>query len=142
MATHKECLKRYPQELLYKFPAVLTHRAGLHVTLAESLRPLMDKGLRPEPISDWLLEMHSVKYMRDVFAGELVLERKRNFQHDFSKPMFSDFDDKKLYNGRVPTGAYICARCVAFRGIHASTCKGGRGGHKWCAHFNSDGTSK
>jgi hypothetical protein len=107
MATNEECLKQYPQGMLYRFPAVLTHRAGMHVNTAESLCPLQDKGLRPDSISDWLLELHSLRYMHDVIAYELELQRKRAFQSNFSAPMFSDFDDKTLYNGGVPTGAYV-----------------------------------
>jgi hypothetical protein len=106
MATNQECLKRYPQGMLYRFPAVLTRRAGMHMNIAESLRPLLDKGLRPDSISDLLLELHSLRYMRNAIAYELGLEKKRAFDPNFSAPMFSDFDDKTLYNGGVATVAY------------------------------------
>jgi len=107
MATNEECLKRLPQNMLYIFPAVLTHWAALHVSVARSLRPLLDKGIRPETISDWLLELHALKYTSDHIAYELLLEKKKAFHPDMNAPMFSKFDDKMKYNGGVPTGSYL-----------------------------------
>ena len=48
MGYHDEVLRRLPDDMKYKFPAVLTHRAGLDKSVVRSLRPLMEKGLRPE----------------------------------------------------------------------------------------------
>jgi hypothetical protein len=107
MGSHNEVLKYLPTDMYYKFPAVLSHRAGLHRSLARSLRPLMDKGLRSDGISDWLLELHSLNYMNEYISHELRLERQRAFTPGLTRPMFSKFDDREKYNGAAPSGAYL-----------------------------------
>jgi hypothetical protein len=108
MGYHDESLKNLPKDLFYKFPAVLSHRTGLDRSLAHSLRPLMDRGIRTKGISDWLLELHSLRYTSDYIAYELRLERKLAFSRaNDDPPMFSKFNDRKLYNGAVPSSAYL-----------------------------------
>jgi hypothetical protein len=95
---HDKSLKNLPKDLFYKFPAVLSHRTGLDCSLAHSLRPLMDRGIRTKGISDWLLELHSLRYTSDYIAYELHLERKLAFSRaNDDPPMFSKFNDRKLY---------------------------------------------
>ena len=107
MGSLPEVLRRLPDDMYYKFPAVLTHRAGLDRSLVRSLRPLSDKGLRPEGIASLLLELHALKYTDDVISYELRLERELAFLPEATRPMFSKFDDRNLYNGAVPSGSYL-----------------------------------
>ena len=107
MGSHSEVLKYLPKDMCYKFPAVLSHRAGLDCSLARSLRPLMDKGLRADGISDWLLELHSLNYTNAYLSYELRLERKRAFSPGLGWPMFSKFDDRENFDGAVPSGQYL-----------------------------------
>jgi len=89
----------------------LTHRHGVTMRLLDWMRPLFDKGLRPEQLSDILLEKHS-KYYFDMY-----LQREEEIFHDrkgmmlytgSSRPRkFGNFGDKKRYNGMVPTGNYL-----------------------------------
>ena len=47
-----------------KFPAFLTWRGAVDLDVIDLMRPLFDKGLRPEALSDVLLEMHSETHAR------------------------------------------------------------------------------
>ena len=116
MGYHEEVLRRLPDDLKYKFPAFLTHRTGLHMNIVRSLRPLLDKGLRPEGVSEWLLELHSLKFADDYSVHEVSLERDRTLRPNLQKPMFSKFDDQTQYDGRVPSGSYITS-------VHKTECE-------------------
>jgi hypothetical protein len=105
MGSHNEVLKYLPSDMYYRFPAVFSHHAGLHGSLAHLLRPLMDKGLRTDGISDWLLELHSLNYMKEHISHELRLERQCALIPGMTQPMFSKFDNQEKYNGTVPSGA-------------------------------------
>ena len=93
------------------FPAMLTHKGGVDNLVIDFMRASFDKGLRPETLSDMMLELHSKKYTKDYIRRELDLSAQRacglleNSNHD--PEMFSHFGDKKLYNGIVPTGRYL-----------------------------------
>jgi hypothetical protein len=82
MGSQNEVFKYLPNNMYYKFLAVLSHHAGLHHNLAHSLKPLMDKGLGSDGISDWLLELHSLKYTNAYISYKLHLERQRAFTLD------------------------------------------------------------
>jgi hypothetical protein len=108
MGYHDEMLKNLPDDMLYKFPAVLSHRAALDRPLAQSLRPILDKGMRADGIADWILELHSLQYTLDYLSYELRLEKDLAFSNPAEEaPMFSKFDDRKQYNGAVPSSAYL-----------------------------------
>lgn len=107
MASQDEVLKRLPEDLFYQFPAVLSHKAGLDLTLARSLRPLFDKGLRPYGIASWLLELHALRYFDAHIQYEIRLARHRSLSPAIVRPMFSKFGDRKFYNGAVPSGLYL-----------------------------------
>ena len=95
------------------FPAMLTHRGGVDNHVASDVaRAAFDKGMRPETLSDMLLEFHSKKYFKEYIRREQDLCAQRvcgdftgNSNHD--PGMFLHFSDKKLYNGMVPTGRYL-----------------------------------
>ena len=105
MGTNESVLKRLPKDLLYKFPAVLTHKAGMDLKLVQMLAPLLDKGVRPETISDMLLELYMSKYTTAFIQHELLANKEHGLMQ--TTPEFSTFDNKELYNGAVPSRKYI-----------------------------------
>ena len=90
------------------FPAFFTHRSGVDLRILDLVRPLCDKGVRPDAISDILLELHTKAYFRAYEKREHLLAEKIQGLHaqgDF--PMFSTFHDRTKYAGAVPTGRYL-----------------------------------
>ena len=91
------------------FPAFFTHRSGVDKKVIDLMRPLCNAGVRPEQLSNILLELHSKEYTRQWKHREHQIEK--NLMLYKSSPlkgtMFSTFADKSKYNGAVPTGKYL-----------------------------------
>ena len=90
-----------------EFPAFLTRRGGVDMLLIDLMRPLFDKGVRPEALSKTMLELHAKAYTRAYLRREHDLARDRRLRPNLPKETFSDFADKSKYAGRVPTGNYL-----------------------------------
>lgn len=60
-----------------EFPAFLTHRGGIDTEVIDLMRPLYDKGLRPEALSATILELHTKAHTKAYIKSELLLERDR-----------------------------------------------------------------
>ena len=90
-----------------EFPAFLTKRGGVDLALIDMMRPLFDKGLRPEAFSRTLLELHTKRYTKAYIQREHLLARDRRLDSRLPAAMFSSFADKKGYAGLVPTGNYL-----------------------------------
>ena len=92
-----------------KFPAFLTWRGAVDLDVIDLMQPLFDKGLRPEALSDVLLEMHSETCTRH----HVNHKRKSELQNgvDMSakeaNDMHSTFSDSKKYDDLVPTGGHL-----------------------------------
>jgi hypothetical protein len=71
------------------------------------MRPLFNKGVRPEAFSDMLLELHSKRYFKDYLEREYLMKRSDSTLTPRLKTLFSTFGDKSKYAGCVPTGKYI-----------------------------------
>jgi len=106
MAWNKRVLPLYANGLGDEFPAFLTWRAGVDKLLLDLMRPLYDKGLRPEALSDTLLELHSKRYHQEYRKRELKIVKMSTLSGK-KGVLFSDFTDKRRYNGRCPTGRYL-----------------------------------
>ena len=89
------------------FPAFLTHRAGVDMEIVDLMRPLYDKGLRPEALSATLLELQTKAYTKAYERREHRLKRDRRAQPGLAAEMFSEFGDKSKYAGLVPSGRYL-----------------------------------
>lgn len=94
------------------FPAIITHRAGLDMEIVDMMRPLFDKGVRPEAMSSLLLEMHSKTYFRALNQREFAIRRRRVEAGGLGLAgdaplLFSAFGDRAGYAGVVPTGRYL-----------------------------------
>lgn len=90
-----------------EFPAFITWRGGVDKQIIDLMRPLMNKGVRPETISAILLELHTKKYTKCYLKREQELDRTRLLHPETQAEMFSTFSDKSKYAGQVPTGNYI-----------------------------------
>ena len=93
-----------------EFPAYLTKKAGLDKKVIKMMRPLFVSGLRPEQFSNMLRELHTLRHAEEHLRYEQQLSRRRKLRTiDFNgdnPPLFSEFGDKKLYNGLVPGPKY------------------------------------
>ena len=111
MATDLRSIQRLPYGRGDEFPAFLTHRAAVDFKVIDWMRPLCDRGLRPEAMSDIMLEHSAKRYTKDYIKREHKISADRN-SVDFnrrltSSKMFSSFGDKEQYAGKVPTGKYL-----------------------------------
>ena len=91
------------------FPAFFTHRSGVDKKIIDLMRPLFNAGVRPEQLSNILLELHSKEYTRQWKHREHQIEKDLllNNSSPLKGTMFSAFADKSKYNGAVPTGKYL-----------------------------------
>ena len=62
--------------------------------------------MRPESLSDTMLELASKKYTKDRIKYEYDIQRRRvePFNSGYDPGMYSHFGDKELYGGFVRTG--------------------------------------
>jgi hypothetical protein len=101
-----------PYHLGTRFPAFLTHRAGVSKTIIDLMRPLMDKGVRPDALSSTLLELHTKRYFIEQLQYEASLYRDKvkgvnALNRGPPAPRFSSFGNIGGYAGAVPTGSYL-----------------------------------
>jgi hypothetical protein len=114
MAWNTDVLPIYPDGKGDEFPAFLTWRSGVDMVLIDLMRPLSDKGLRPEVMADTLLELHSKKYHSQYLKQERTLLATGDL---CESGMFSEFSDRTKYDGLVPTGIYL-SHC--YKNYHAT----------------------
>jgi hypothetical protein len=91
-------------------PCFFTHKSAVDHEIIDDIRPMFDKGVRPEGYSDILLEQHTKEHMRQLEKREHEIERNRKSAAvtGYVVPeLFSEFGDQKGYAGLVPTGEYI-----------------------------------
>ena len=79
-----------------EFPAILTHKSGLCKDIATSLRPLFDRGVRPEALANLILEYHTLEHTRQWILYEREVEAKlaAKLDADYKPDMFSTFTDR------------------------------------------------
>ena len=95
------------------FPAFLTHRAAVDVSVVDWMRPLFDKGVRPEGFSKMLLEQHTNNYTRVYTKKEHLLLRdgERVGGGGGAAVIYLAFGDKTKFAGLAPTGK-TCSRFI------------------------------
>ena len=96
-----------PNEYGLEFPAYLTHKHAVDVSLIHVMRSVFVKGVRPAAFSDMLLEWHSRKYTLDYIRCEAALSLARTFNSNTPAAEFSAFSDRSGYDGSVPSGKYL-----------------------------------
>ena len=80
MGWNKSCLLLLPHGRGEKFPAFLTHRAGMDKTVVNMLRPLLNAGMRPDRISKLLLELHSKEFTDQCLSHEYEIKKQKEAQ--------------------------------------------------------------
>ena len=87
-----------------EFPAFLTKRAGVDLSIIDWMMPLFDKGVKAKALEEMLLEFHSKQFFKRHIRYEHDMSAKRRLNPNFNYPMFGEFGDKELFNGKSPTG--------------------------------------
>ena len=67
----------------------------------------MNRGIRAETASDILTELHSLEYFEEMIDREYRLAAGETRGTLKKGSLISAFNDRKFYNGAVPTGKYI-----------------------------------
>ena len=91
------------------FPAVLTKKAGLDMTVVDLLRPLLNGGVRPAAFAKLLLELHTKEHARAAVAHEEEIAHRREANSASEAAPLSPFADKKRYAGLVPGPYYLAS---------------------------------
>jgi hypothetical protein len=98
------------------FPAYLTFKSGIDKSLLDLLCALTSRGIQPETFSEILTKMHATKhYSNEMIDREYLLASllsSSDYSAEFAGTawkgtLFSNFDDKQKYNGRIPLGKYF-----------------------------------
>jgi hypothetical protein len=99
------------------FPAWLTHRSGLDITVVQLMRSCFNSSMGPSSFAELLRENHTRRYHHLCRHYYSILhkrmERQFNmgdisrhlFNHSFES--FSTFSDSKGYNGYLPSANYL-----------------------------------
>lgn len=116
MAWNQESLARMPYGYGEEFPAFFTWRGGVDCKVIDIMRPLFNKGVRPETLAMTMQELHMKTWTDKYIRRENDL--MRDVRLDPDKPrqvgMFSGFADKSKYAGMVPSGRYLQSVFVAY----------------------------
>lgn len=107
MGWNSQSLPLFPDGRGDEFPAFLTWKAGVDKELIDLMRPLFDAGVRLERFSKLLLELHSKRHTRRHLYHERQLARMKRLNPNAMLEEYSEFGNKELYNGSVPTSKYI-----------------------------------
>ena len=103
-----------------EFPAFLTWKAALDMSLVDMMRAEFAKGIRPETFSNSILEYHAKHYTRSHLQYErgIMIEKHKaqslGMVDNKEREMFSAFDDEEKWNDTVPTGQYFATAYKAF----------------------------
>jgi hypothetical protein len=128
LLTTEAVVQSLPMEVSLQFPAVLTHKSGVSIAVAELLESGPDNALGPAKIRNILMEKHTLRHTKYEImyysciqtilklqtANPHVLNLKRavsmalspNEKHELLPP-FCAFKDENGYNGFVPTSGYL-----------------------------------
>jgi len=112
MGYNEKTLQLLPDGLGDKFPAYLTHKAGVDMSLIDLMRPLLQFGVKAKQFRDLLQELARKKHSRDWLERENKIARIERTSPDFApqnKTMFGAFDDKSTYDGHVPSTQYLAS---------------------------------
>jgi hypothetical protein len=109
MGWNRKSLELLPFGYGDEFPAHLTWKGGVDKQILDLMRPLFNKGFRPESFSRTMLELHSKAWTRAYRRRELDLARDKRLDPTLPAKVgkFSSFGDPSKYAGMVPTGRYL-----------------------------------
>jgi hypothetical protein len=89
----------------------LTWRAGVDKSVIAMMRPLFDKGFKPESFANMLMELHSSQFTTECSRHEYKIKGRRminglGLPSPVKEKPLGDFADCKKYNRVLPTGGY------------------------------------
>lgn len=104
-----EVIRQLPYHVQSDFPALLTHKSGISIMLVDLLRPLMQNSVGPGRLHKTLQEMHHLRYdkLQYQYLAAAYSHKSNNSFGNGKAAEFSEFHDKKGYNGSVPSASYI-----------------------------------
>lgn len=117
MGYDKSILAQCPPFVQEEFPCFFTHRSGVDLKLLRLLASCSDIGVGPATFRTLIREFYTARHTRLERSYYSVVEKILDMQStqptalqfiitnpDEDVPKFSPFDDKKGYNGVVPSG--------------------------------------
>ena len=110
MAWNMRSVELLPDGLGDYFPAFLTYKAGVDLSVIDFMRPLFSIGIRAEQFRDLMLELATKRHHREWKKREqIIARRKRQGSVDQvgNSTMFGQFGDKYTYGGYVPSANYF-----------------------------------
>ena len=87
-----------------EFPAFLTKRVGLDLSVIDWMIPLFDKGVKGHALKKILLEFHTKAFYKRGICQDHDMSNKRKLNPSNNYQLFSEFNDKSKYIGQVPKG--------------------------------------
>ena len=97
MGCNESTISMLPSGLGMHFPAFLTHKNGVDISLIDLMRPLFDSGLRVLSFQKMLKELHAKEHYRLMLCRECeVMDRiSRSMPNEFDSECFRNFQIKK-----------------------------------------------
>ena len=114
MAYNSVGLGLLPYSLGMCFPAYLTYRGAVDLTVIDMLRLLTTAGVRPERFAAVLLELASKQHTKLAIRREEQLRIDRQLNRSRDGEPLSEFGDQLKYAGLVPTGRYFASVLKAY----------------------------
>lgn len=117
LAHDTRIIAKLPLYVQSKFPAWLTARSGIDMELVAMTRTLFSEGFGPAPLANMLKENHTRKYhllKREYLSFVKYKRQSGSVIYDGVVEEFGAFDDKKGYNGYVPSAPYLTELFLAY----------------------------
>jgi len=105
-------LQKLPLDVASQFPALLTKKSGIDLSVLRLLRPLFSRGVGPDIVAGMVSEFHHLKFSQSELAYLAGIKRLSGQPTAIAhlrgnSQSFSDFSDPAGYCGRVPSGKYL-----------------------------------
>jgi hypothetical protein len=108
---NQKVLQALPTFVSAMFPAYLTARSGLDKKVVTMLRALFNKSVGPEPFSNLLKELHTLRHHQLMYNYYSVVNHRRalgSVEFNATNHLrFSTFDDQSGYAGFTPSAGYL-----------------------------------
>jgi hypothetical protein len=99
-------LESLPDGQNMHFPAFLTHRGGVDMSIIDLMRPLYCCGIRSKQFSDCLNELAHKSHSRKWLQREYRIKKEKRMDATKAYSMFPKFDNS-IYGGRKTTANYF-----------------------------------
>lgn len=106
--TRQDSLDKLPEFIQSHFPAYLTHKSGLDISVINLMRTCFNSGMSPNKFHGLLVEFHTRNYhsrMLNYYSHFLNEKLKGSLFLPSMPEVFPSFDG--IYGGYVPSGKYL-----------------------------------